>query len=135
MTAPPPGMVDPVGVALAALQASPGGGVGPAVACSPSSGTIDPTIAGFKAGIGAAGTGRLNVTLSGNTSFEGLPAGVDGQQLFIVVVSGNFTLTLLVNNGSTAQAQVLGSGALTASLDDALSLYYDAGIGKWVVTP
>jgi hypothetical protein len=114
-------------------------GLGAAVAFAPASGTIDPSIAGFTAGLGSVGTGRINVTLAGNTSFEGLPAGVDGQQLQILVVSGNFTLTLLVDNESTAQKEILGSNNLAAALGDALTLYYDAsldgGAGMWVLTP
>jgi hypothetical protein len=112
-----------------------GGGMGADLAYSPGSGTIDPSITGFEAGLGGSGTGRLKVTLSGNTSFEGLPAGVDGQQLYIIVVSGNYTLTLLALNGSTAQAEMMASGALALNLYDCAQLFYDGTLSQWVMVP
>jgi hypothetical protein len=120
---------------------SGGGGLGTKVSYSPSSGTIDPSITGFTAGLGSAGTGRLNVTLSGNTTFEGLPAGADGQQLAILIVSGNYTLTLSSFNASTAQKKIVASGNPTGVLYDALSFYYDASTtinsatGTWIFNP
>lgn len=112
---------------------SSGGGLGNALAFAPSSGVIDPTIAGFVAALGAGSTGRLDVTLSGDTSFEGLPAGADGQQLFITVVSGNFTLTLLHLNGSTAQKQILASTDFSYTLGDTAQLFYSKALGQWIL--
>lgn len=110
-------------------------GIGNALAFSPASGTIDPTITGFVAGVGSAGTGRLKITLSADTSFEGLPAGADGQQLFLLIVAGAFTLTLLHLNGATAQAQIFASVDFSCTLNDCLQLFYDIGLSKWVLVP
>lgn len=113
-----------------------GGGSGNALAYSPSSGNVDPGagLAGFQAGLGTSGTGRLKVTLSGNTTFAGLPAGVDGQRLFILVVAGAFQLTLTVN-GSTAGAKMFGEASPTLPLNDCIQLFYDSGLAEWVIAP
>lgn len=106
-------------------------GLGPSVAYSPSSGTVDPGtgITNF-----CALTGRLNVTLSGNTVFLGLPAGAfDGQQVVIAVVGGNYTLTLDVFNAGTAGAQFFASAPITIIAYDAIPVYYDGGLGQWVI--
>lgn len=121
-------------VNLAAIGGG-GGGLGPSLAYAPGAGVIDPAIAGFIAGLGSLGTGRINVTLAGNTSFEGLPAGIDGQQIAITLVAGNFQLTLLHNDASTAQSEIFGSNDEVLSLGDSASLYYDGGLGKWVLQP
>jgi len=113
--------------------ASSGGGIGASLAFSPGTGVIDPTIAGFVASAGSTGTVRLKVTLAGNTTFEGLPAGADGQQLYIIVVSGNFLLTLSHLNGATAQKQIVSSRDLSYALDDTAQLFYDSGLGAWVL--
>ena len=110
-----------------------GGGIGGSINYAPAAGVIDPTIAGFVAAAGASGTGRIKVTLSGNTSFEGLPKGADGQQLFIMVVSGNFTLTLLEGDGATAQAEILASTNFSYGLGDTAQLFYDTGLSQWVL--
>jgi len=110
-----------------------GGGIGNTLAFASPSGVIDPSIAGFVAGVGSAGTGRLNVTLTANTSWEGLPAGSDTQQLFITIVSGNFVLTLLHLNGSTAQTQILASTDFSYALGDTAQLYYSGALGQWVL--
>lgn len=106
-----------------------GSGIGASLAYSPASGSVDP-------GIGITGfggsTGRLKVTLSGNTTFAGLPAGADAQQLLIIVVSGAFTLTLTAL-GTTSGKQILASSSVVLSLHDALQLVYDAGLAQWVV--
>jgi hypothetical protein len=105
--------------------------LGPSLAYAPSSGTVDPGtgIAGF-----GVNTGRLNVTLSGNTTFEGLPPGFyDGMTLAIAVVGGNYTLTFSPFDASTAGAQFFASAPLTILSYDATSLYYDAGLGQWVI--
>lgn len=107
--------------------------VGASLAFAPPSGTIDPSIVGFVAGLGSSGTGRLKITLSGNTSIEGLPAGVDGQTLLIMIVTGAFTFTLLHLNGSTAQKQILASGDETYGLGDVSLLIYDGGLGQWAL--
>lgn len=106
-----------------------GGGIGASLAYAPTSGSIDPGsgISGF-----SGTTGRLKVTLSGNTTFAGLPGGSDGQQLLIIVVSGNFSLTLTAL-GSTAGKQILASVNLTLALNDAVQLVYDIGLSQWVL--
>lgn len=114
---------------------SSGAGLGALITFSPSSGTIDPSIAGFTAALGPTGTGRINITLSGNTSFEGLPAGVDGQQLFLTIVSGNFTLTLLHLDGATGQQQIRASSDNTFALNTTAQLFYDSGLAQWVLVP
>lgn len=110
-----------------------GGGIGPAIAFASPPGTIDPAIAGFIAGVGNAGTGRIKVTLSNDTAWEGLPTGADTQQLIIVIVAGNFTLTLLHLNGLTTQKQILASGDFLYQLGDALELVYDSALAQWML--
>ena len=129
-------LIDPTtGAPYNASSGSGGSGIGPAISFTSPSGTIDPSITGFTSGLGQAGTGRIKVTLSANTSWQGLPAGTDGQQLTVVVVAGNFTLTLLNNNGSTAQWPILASGPFSANLNDSLSLIADTGLSKWILQP
>lgn len=108
--------------------AAGGGGIGSSINFSPAAGTIDPSIAGFTTSVG-----RIKVTLAGNTTFEGLPVGADGQQLFITIVAGNFFLTLSPLNGATAQKQIRASGAPTYQLNDTAQLFYDVGLGQWVL--
>ena len=106
-------------------------GYGPALAYAPFSGAVDPGagITGFS-GL----TGRLNVTLSGNTTFAGLPPGIyDGMPLVVVVVGGNYTLTLSAFSGSTVGAEFFASNSLIIVAYDAVSLYYDGGLGQWVI--
>lgn len=117
-----------------ASGSSGSGGIGAPLAFAPASGTIDPSITGFIAVAGPTGTGRLQVTLSGNTSFEGLPAGADGQQLFIeVIAAGADQLTLLHLNGSTAQKQIFASRDVSYVVGDVAQLYYDGGTSQWVL--
>ena len=106
-------------------------GVGPSLAYAPFSGTVDPGtgITGFS-GL----TGRLNVTLAGNTTFVGFPAGAyDGMPLTVLIVGGNYTLTFSPRNASTAGAQFLASDFYEILQYDALSMYYDGGLGQWVI--
>lgn len=110
-----------------------GAGLGKLISYAPGAGVIDPSIAGFVAALGPGGTGRINITLGANTSFEGLPAGVDGQQLFLSVVSGNFVLTLLHLDGATAQKQILASNDFAYGLGDTAQLFYDGGLAQWVL--
>lgn len=114
-------------------SSSGSGGLGALITFNPPSGVIDPSITGFVAGLAPSGTGRINITLSADTSFEGLPAGVDAQQLFLTIVSGNFVLTLLHLNGSTAQKQILSSKDFAYALGDTAQLFYDGGIAQWVL--
>lgn len=95
---------------------------------SPNTGSIDPGngIPGFN-----IGTGRLKVTLAGNTTFAGLPAGADGQFLILVVVAGNFTLTLTAA-GNTAGAAILASNSVNLILSDALPLMFDGPLNQWI---
>ena len=116
-------------------NAAGGGGIGPAIAFNSPAGVIDPNIVGFTAGVGSAGTGRIKVTLAADTSWEGLPAGTDGQQLVILVVAGNFTLTLLALSGATAQAKILSNLNFAIRLNSSLSLTYDATLAQWILTP
>lgn len=113
--------------------AAASGGVGPSVNFSPASGAVDPAIPGFTAGVGSAGTGRLKITLAGDTSFLGMPAGDDGQQLFGTIVGGAFTLTLDHLNGGTTQAQIYASNDFVFSLHDTFQLLYDSGLSAWLL--
>lgn len=107
--------------------AASGGTAGAFINFAPPAGIIDPTIVGF-----TSNTGRIKVTLAGDTTFEGLPAGTDGQQLYITVVAGNFTLTLAHLNGATAQAEIRASADRPYALNDTAYLFYDGGLGQWV---
>ncbi len=107
---------------------SGGGGIGASINYASPSGTIDPAIAGFRPGVG-----RIKVTLSGNTAWEGLPGASDAQQLLVTIVAGNFTLTMLHTNGATAQKQILASGDFLFHLGDTFQLVYDAGLGQWLL--
>lgn len=114
-----------------------GGAMGTSLAYSPSAGSDDPGtgITGFVASLGSTGTGRLKVTLAGDTTFAGLPAGVDGQKLYITVVAGNYVLTLTAA-GSTAGAEMYGpAGGLNLALNSTAQLFYDGGLGQWVIVP
>lgn len=158
---PPPTFIDPVQAPIALTGASVGevigvvsvapvrlgltsggsgagtgnGTIGPAVAYSPASGAVDPGagITGFTVATASAqGTGRLNITLAGNTTFAGLPAGRDGQLLTLVIVSGAFTLSL-TEGGSTAGAPFFGLGLFELPGVGATQLlYYDSTLG-WVL--
>jgi hypothetical protein len=111
-----------------------GGGVGPEIAYTSPSGTIDPAITGFTAGVGIAGTGRVRVTLAANTTWQGLPAGADGQTLVLMVVAGNFTLTLAALDASTLLQEIMASGStVPLALYDAVELVYSASLGNWVL--
>jgi hypothetical protein len=93
-------------------------------------GTVDPGagISGF-----STYTGRLNVTLGGNTTFVGLPTGqYGGQELVVSIVAGSYTLTLSPFNAATAGSQIFASSAVTLSEFDAVELYYDKGLNNWV---
>lgn len=120
---------------VTSTSASSGGGLGSLINFTSPTGTIDPSITGFVAGTGASSTGRINLTITANTSWEGLPAGADGQQLFITVVTGAFTLTLLHLNGSTAQAKIRASNDFAYALNDTAQLFYDSGLGQWILIP
>jgi hypothetical protein len=129
-------------VVLGVIAGSAGGGsgngcLGPAVVYASASGTSDPGagIAGFTAATASAqGTGRLNVTLSGNSVWDGLPAGFDGQQLTVLIVAGNFTLQFPVNQ-ATAGSPFLANGTYQIGLDGTLQLYMDTTLNAWVVMP
>lgn len=111
-----------------------GGGIGADLSYSPSSGAVDPGagISGFVAAAGTSGTGRLKVTLSGATTFAGLPAGADGQQLFIMVVAGAYSLTLTAF-GTTAGAEIFASNSFTFQEFDCAHLLYDSALSQWVL--
>lgn len=119
-------------------QPSAGGGgvVGAALNYSPAAGAVDPGtgIAGFVAAA-QGGTSRIFVTLAGNTVFAGLPTGADGQQLFVTVRAGNFTLTQTYN-GTTAGSKVFGNaaaGSFIVGLGDTMQFFYTAGsINEWI---
>lgn len=108
-----------------------GGGIGSALTYSPATGSIDPGtgITGF-----SSSTGRLKITLAGNTTFAGLPVGTDAQILYLMVVSGGFTLTLTAN-GSSSGSAFFASTSFVAQLDDCLQVFFDSGLNKWVIVP
>lgn len=127
-----------LGAAGTVLTVQPGGSlafsspaagiVGSSINFSPPAGVIDPAIVGF-----TTSTGRIKVTLAGNTTFEGFPTGTDGQPLFIMVVAGNFTLTLSHLNGATAQKQIRASVDFSYALNDTAQLFYDGGLSQWIL--
>jgi hypothetical protein len=73
-------------------------------------------------------TGRVNVTLSGNTTWDAMTAGSDGQLIAVSIVSGNFTLTLPAGAGFRAPA-----GGTILSLQTTKLMYYDTTAGLWVI--
>lgn len=109
---------------------SGGGGIGSVITYSPPSGVIDPAPPGFSASVG-----RIQITLAGNTSFKGFPTMADGQQVFLEVVSGNFTLTLLHLDGATALKQIRASADFSYALGDTAQMYGDLGANVWVLVP
>lgn len=105
-------------------------GLSASLAYSPASGSIDPGagISGF-----ASSVGRLNITLSGDTTFAGLPSGaVDGQQLVLAVVAGNYVLTLDAF-GATVGAPFMASSSIELVAYDAILAYWDKGLEMWVL--
>lgn len=98
-----------------------GGGIGSSIAYSPPSGTITPVIPGFTHSVG-----RIEITLSADTTFNNLPTGADGQQLFLNIVAGNFLLTL-------PKTGFFASGNFVYGLNDTAQLYYDIGLSEWVI--
>jgi hypothetical protein len=98
---------------------------------SPTGGRNDVNPAGFGSTVA-----RLEVTLTANTNWTGLLAGVDGQQLVITQVAGAFTFTLnALNGGSQAanQFRAVGDLALAGVGDSVLLCYYGGSVNKWVV--
>jgi len=93
---------------------------------SPAGAGVAAAPAGFSASP-AAPTGRLLVTLAADTTWVSLTAGYDGQLLELIVVAGNFTLTL-------PQANFGGVGDHPISLNNAILLYYDTTSAAWQVT-
>lgn len=89
---------------------------------SPAGGAVAAAPVGFTAAVG-----RLLVTLSADTTWISLTAGVDGQFLEIKIVAGNFTLTL-------PQTVFNGIGDLALGLNNGVLLYYDTTQGEWEVT-
>jgi hypothetical protein len=126
------GPVYSTGSAWTVYSSGGGGGVGASINYAAPTGTIDPAITGFQAGLGSSGTRIIKATLTGNTSLEGLPAGVPGQSLSIVVVSGAFTLTLLHQSGATTQQPIYASGDIPLALGDCTNLVADSTLG-WIL--
>ena len=93
---------------------------------SPAGAAVAAAPAGFSSSQ-ASPTGRLLVTLTADTTWVSLTAGYDGQMLELVVVAGNFTLTL-------PQADFGGVGDHVLGLNNAILLYYDTTDGAWQVT-
>lgn len=116
-----------------AIPGGGGGSGGTELSYAPASGNVDPGagITGFIAGFGAGGTSALNLTLSANTTFAGLPTGSQGQTLLLSVVAGNFTLTL-TSFGTTAGAQIASSGTnYQIQLNDTVMLVYSTSLTAW----
>lgn len=115
---------------VAAIAAFAEGAFGNPLAYAPSAGSVDPGagIPGFSRGVG-----RLNITLAGDTTFLGLPFGTDGQSLILLIVGGNFVLSLSPQNPNTAGAEIFASQQYSALYRDALELYFDGGLQSWVV--
>jgi hypothetical protein len=80
-------------------------------------------------GFGAT-TGRVNVTLSNNTSWDALTNGSsDGQLVAVSIVAGSFSLTLVGGSGFRVPF-----GSTTITLDATILMYWDASADLWVVT-
>ena len=79
------------------------------------------------------GTGRIRITITANTSWQGLPAGVDGQTLVLIVVSGAFTFELLALDSSTALHQIMASANSSYEEYDAAQLVYSSSLSNWVL--
>ena len=118
---------------LAIGSGGAGGGAGAEIAYTSPTGTIDPNLSGFVAGLGSAGTGRIRITITANTSWQGLPAGVDGQTLVLIVVSGAFTFELLALDSSTALHQIMASANSSYEEYDAAQLVYSSSLSNWVL--
>lgn len=86
---------------------------------SPAGAAVAAAPAGF-----SSATGRLLVTLSANTTWISLTAGVDGQLLDVIVAAGAFTLIL-------PAADFLGFGDLNLGLGNRALLYYDSTDVAW----
>lgn len=91
------------------------------------SGSIIAAPPGFIASTGITGTGRLLVTLSADTTWNGLTNGADGQLLEVKIVAGNFFLTL-------PQAAFNGVGDIVIPLNGGILMYFDSNQGEWEVT-
>jgi hypothetical protein len=94
---------------------------------SPAGGAVAAAPAGFAAGLGASGTGRLIVTLpSGNATWASLTAGADGQLLDVRNHDAANTLIL-------PAAVFLGQTGLDLNLPPGARafLYYDATDVAW----
>lgn len=124
----------PVKLGLVAAPAA-GGGIGSSINYAPAAGADDPGtgVTGFVATAGSGGTGRVKITLAGNTTFASWPAGADGQQLFLTIVAGNFFLTLTHLASAPAGKKFLASQDLSYALNDTAQLLYDSGLAQWLV--
>lgn len=89
---------------------------------SPAGGAVAAAPVGF-----SSATGRLLVTLTGNTTWTSLTAGADGQLLEVKVVTGAFTLVL-------PAAVFNGVGDLALGLNNGVLMYYDAVTTAWELT-
>lgn len=94
--------------------------LGPSLAyASPAGAAVAANPLGF-----TTSTGRLLVTLSGNTTWISFPVGSDGQLLEIKIVAGAFILTLPATVFS-------GFGDLDLTLNNGVLTYYDTGLVIW----
>lgn len=82
----------------------------------------------------APGVGRyIRITSNGSYDLTGLVAGVDGQEVFLVLVS-NVTITLKNQSGSSTSANqfLFNTGADVAlTQNKGIGLWYDATTGAW----
>jgi hypothetical protein len=119
-----------------AFQASGGGGgIGTELVYAPADGDQDPGegIAGFGSGVGI-----LLLTLSGPTTFAGLPAGTGRQQLLLCILpasTAGSTLTL-PSGASTEGAPFLnsaGSAGFEFQIGDTLQCVYSPTEESWLL--
>lgn len=129
------------GPSSSATSSSGGGGLaGAALAANLSAGAHnDYTPGGSPAwpGTAAAPYGRLFLTLAADANLTGLVAGLDGQQVQIVNVSGG-NLTLNDQNAGSAAAnrfQTGPGGGVILGAGASIHMIYTAGsINRWVVS-
>lgn len=104
---------------------------GPRIAYASAAGSINNVA---PAGFGAA-TGRLVVTLgSGDATWTGLAAGIDGQILFLRNADAANTLTLAAASASSSAANRFeGQGDTALPPGASLRLVYDATDARWAI--
>jgi len=113
-----------------------GGGIGTELAYAPADGSIDPGtgIAGFGAGVGI-----LLITLSGATTFAGLPAGTGRQQLLLCILptsTAGSTLTIPSGAATAGDPFLTSQGSdpgIQLQIGDTIQCVYSPTEASWLV--